>query len=192
MDIVFIRHGKTEFNQNGKFGGSSDITLSREGINQAREAAVFTRDINFSKVYMSPLKRAMDTSKELNLSGEIDQRLREMNFGIFEGLSYNEILKLYPGEAELWAKDYMNYKIPEGESLRDLYLRVSDFIKDISKEEGTALVITHEGVIKCALCMVFDNIEHFFRFKAEHCRFTQICVDSEYKYIKAVNSAEIY
>ncbi|MGE5627056.1 MAG: histidine phosphatase family protein [Solirubrobacterales bacterium] len=192
MDIVFIRHGKTEFNQNGIFGGSSDINLSREGINQAREAANFTKDVNFSKVYISPLKRAIDTSRELNISGEIDPRLREMDFGIFEGLNFSEILKLYPMEAELWSKDYINYKIPKGESLREVYERVADFINEVSKEDGTTLVITHEGVIKCALCTVFNNMEHFFRFKAEHCRFTQICADKEYKYIKAVNAAEIY
>lgn len=192
MDIIFIRHGITEYNESRKFGGKSDISLSQKGIAQAKEAALLINSEEISKVYVSPLKRTLETGKFLGLEGIVDERLKEMDFGIFEGYSYQEIEKNYPKEAENWTKDYINYRIPKGESLEDLYIRISDFIDDISNEQGRVLIITHEGVIKCALCSIFGQLEHFFRFKAEHCRFTQIALEDNFKYIKALNSKEIY
>jgi len=192
MDIVFIRHGRTEINEKGKYGGFTDTPLSSVGKKEADAAAKLIKGRVFNSVYLSPLKRAYQTGEILGFHGKHDDRLREMNFGIFEGLNYEDILKRYPKEAQEWTRDYINYRIPRGESLMDAYERVSDFLRDISKDSGTILVVTHEGVIKCALCSIFGNPEYFYRFKAAHCRFTQISIEEGYKYIKSLNSTEIY
>lgn len=192
MDIVFIRHGKTEINEKGRYGGFIDTNLSSSGIEEARATTKLIQGKDFSNIYISPLKRAWQTAEIMGVSGKADKRIKEMNFGIFEGLNYQEILQEYPKEAKAWAEDHINYRIPQGESLKDVYDRVADFITEISKGEGNQLVVTHEGTIKCALCSIFGNPEYFYRFKVVHCRFTQITLEEGYKYIKALNASEIY
>lgn len=192
MDIVFIRHGKTEANEKGIYDGLIDTALSIQGQAEAESAARLIKGMAFDAVYLSPLKRAIQTAGILGYEGKCDDRLREMNFGIFEGLNYGDMLKRYPDETENWARDYINYRIPKGESLMDVYERVSDFLSDISKKKGDILVITHEGVIKCALCSIFEAPEYFYRFNAVCCRFTQIVSEDGYKYIKSMNATEIF
>lgn len=192
MDIVFVRHGRTEANEKGIFGGFIDTPLSVQGQADAESAAELIKGRVFDAVYSSPLNRALQTARILGYEGKCDDRLREMNFGIFEGLSYSDILKRFPNEADNWARDYINYRIPKGESLMDVYERVTDFLYEISDKKGAILVITHEGVIKCALCSVLGSLEYFYRFNAACCRFTQIVSEDSYKYIKSINAAEIF
>lgn len=192
MDVVFVRHGRTVENESGRFGGITDTPISFAGAVGAAAAAKKVEGRAFAEVYSSPLKRAVQTSEILGIEGWHDDRLKEINFGVFEGMSYEEILERYPDEAREWTDDYINFRIPDGESLRELYERVGSFLDDMEGKNGTVLVVTHEGVIKCALCCVLGSLEHFYRFRAEHCRFTQIAVEDGYRYIKSLNSEEIY
>ncbi|MHC1721028.1 MAG: histidine phosphatase family protein [Clostridiaceae bacterium] len=192
MDIIFVRHGKTEMNEKKKLGGVMDSPLSQAGIEEARVAEQFIRGMEFGRIYMSPLKRAMQTAEIFKVSGETDDRLKEMNFGIFEGLSYEEASRKYPAEAKRWEEDFINYRIPDGESLMDVYERAADFMHSVSEEKGPVLVVTHAGIINCALCSIFGSPEYYYRFSAAHCRFTQISLERGFKYIKAVNAAELY
>lgn len=191
MNIFFLRHGKTTSNEKGVYGGFTDVKLSTEGIEQAKNIAEVLKGETFDEIYVSPLRRTCETCQISGYEGVFDDRLREINFGIFEELSYEEILEKYPTEAKLWEKDFLGYKIPQGESLLELYHRVSDFIDEISKHEGKVLVVTHEGVIRCALSYVFEKPEYFYRFKIANCKLTHIAIDNDYKYIKAINSIEI-
>lgn len=192
MDIVFIRHGRTKANQKGIYGGHLDIPLSAEGIEEAEQLSKALQHKKFAKIYASPLRRAVQTAQLLGFTPEIDNRLCEMNFGIFEGLTYQDIVTKYPDETEKWNTDYLNYRIPKGESLMDVYNRVSQFLSEIPEEKDPFLIITHEGVIKCALCSILGSPEYFYRFKAEYCRFTQIAITEGYGYIKSLNTTEIY
>ncbi|WP_416198968.1 MAG: Phosphoserine phosphatase 1 [Sporanaerobacter sp.] len=186
MDIIFIRHGETKENKRGVYG-SFDTTLSQIGIEQILKAKELVQDISFERVYISPLKRTMETAELLGLKGDFDRRIQEINFGIFEGKTYEEIKRDYPEETYTWTNDYIYYRIPNGESLMDLYSRTANFLEDIVSKDKNALVITHEGVIRCALCWVFDNVEYFYRFKLDNGSLTTISIWEGYKYIKNVN-----
>ena len=139
------------------------------------------------KVYYSPLKRAVDTLGCLGLKGKEDIRLREINFGIFTGKSFEEISKIYPEETKLWTKDIYNYRIPKGESLQDVYKRVSEFLEEVCKLDKNLLLVTHDSVIRLALCWVFDNPLYFYRFKIDEGSITTITISNGYKYIYRVN-----
>jgi len=186
MDIIFVRHGSTEENRK-KVYGSSDIHLSEKGKTEVLNIKNSVNNMSFGKVYISPLKRTMETSKILGVKGIHDDRIKEINFSIFGGKTYEEIKKIYPEEVSLWTKDYINYRIPGGESLKDIYERTKDFLENIISENKNVLVITHEGVIRCALCWVFDNMEYFYRFRADNGSITVISADDGYKYIKCIN-----
>jgi len=186
VDIIFIRHGETKENKRGVYG-SSDTSLSQMGREQIFKAKEPIQSISFEKVYTSPLMRTMETAALLGLKGDLDKRIQEIDFGIFEGKTYEEIKRNYPEETYAWTNDYIYYRIPNGESLMDLYNRTSNFLEDIVSKDKNTLVITHEGVIRCALCWVFDNVEYFYRFKVNNGSLTTISVDEGYKYIKNVN-----
>jgi alpha-ribazole phosphatase len=192
MDIIFVRHGKTEMNEKKKLGGITDSPLSQAGKEEAKAAGQSLEGIEFGRVYMSPLRRAVQTAKILNVIGETDERLREMNFGIFEGLTYGEAMQMYPKEAKSWAEDLINYRIPGGESLKDVYERAAGFLDSLREEKDPVLVVTHAGIINCALCSIFGDPGYYYRFSSAHCRFTTISLESGFKYIKAVNAAELY
>lgn len=192
MDLIFIRHGRTEANQKGIYGGHMDIPLSVEGIEEAKNLSKALDVRKFARIYSSPLMRAIQTARLLGFTPEIDTRLCEMNFGIFEGLTYQDIVNKYPSETEKWSNDYLNYRIPKGESLMDVYNRVSEFLSEIPEEKDPFVIITHEGVIKCALCFILGNPEYFYRFKAVYCRFTQVAINNGYGYIKSINADHIY
>lgn len=192
MDIVFTRHGKSEGNEKEVYHGRLDLPLTSEGKKEAIKAANLIENIHFDEVYISSLERARETAKLFGLSGKSDDRILERNFGIFENLSYDEILKAYPKEAQKWNNDFVNYRIPQGESLKDVYKRTKAFIKDMSLKKGKVLVVTHDGVIRCALSSVFNAPEYFFKFKIDYLKLTQLSIEEGYSYIKAVNSINVY
>ncbi len=186
MDIIFVRHGESHDNLEKRFSRDF-ITLTEEGIEQIKNTRTMLERYDFSKVYVSPLKRTLQTLSYLGLEGEEDDRVREMNFGIFAGLTFQEYQKEYPEETRLWMEDSLNYTIPEGENIADTYKRVESFMEDLIDRNENALVVTHEGIIRLACSWVIGNSEHFYRFRAENGSITVISVDQDYKYIKKLN-----
>ncbi len=184
MDIIFIRHGETKDNIK-KIYSRKEASLSIKGQEEILTIKGKLNNKSFGKVYVSPLKRTKETLELLELEGIEDFRIEEYDFGIFAGKSYEEVTEIYPKETKLWIEDYINYKIPKGESFKEFYLRVIDFLEGIIESgEENILVITHEGVIKAALCWVFDNIEYFYKFKVNNGSIVTISVNDGYKYIK--------
>lgn len=187
MDIVFVRHGRTECNIKGIYAGKMDSSLSKEGVDEIEKLKERLKGESFDKVYVSPLKRTLKTAEILGFNGETDKRISEVNFGSFEGLTYRGIEEKYPEECKRWVNDYLNFRFPEGENILDVYNRTCKFIEDIPKEYKKVLVVTHGGIIKCALCSIFDRIDYFFKFTSEHGRYSVITIENDFKYIKAIN-----
>jgi alpha-ribazole phosphatase len=187
MDIVFIRHGRTNLNIEGRYGGSLDSPISLEGIEEIKEVSSFISNIKFDYIFTSPLKRAVETARIIGDDFIIDNRLREMDFGVFEGLSHKEVIEKYPVESQGWSQDFINYNIPKGESLFNVYKRTEDFIKEVREKHKKILVVTHGGVIGCALSMVLGGPHHYYRFKVSHGGVSIISSEDNFMYIKALN-----
>ena len=96
-EIYLIRHGQTDYNRQFRLQGRSDIPLNRLGLAQARAAHEALRGVHFDAVYASPLRRAVDTA--CIVSGwpeekiELDPRLIEIGFGIWEGSDFRTLGK---------------------------------------------------------------------------------------------------
>lgn len=94
-EIYLIRHGQTDYNRQFRLQGRSDIPLNRLGLAQARAAHEALRGVHFDAVYASPLRRAVDTA--CIVSGwpeekiELDPRLIEIGFGIWEGSDFRTL-----------------------------------------------------------------------------------------------------
>lgn len=187
MDIILVRHGETEDNVSKKFS-TKDIHLTDRGKEQIKKTRELVETLSFEKVYVSPLKRTMETMKILGLDGHVEDRIQEVDFGLFEGKDYETVIREFPDEIKKWNEDYINYPAPEGESIKQAYERVTSFLEELVKRDKDALLVCHDGVIKIALSWVFDNDEHFFRFKSENGSINIITLDEGgFKYIKKVN-----
>lgn len=137
MKLYVLRHGETDYNKEGIFQGQNNIDLNEEGIKQAQITAKSLENIYFDKVYVSPLKRAIQTAKIVtNNKLEIDDRIKERSFGKLEG---KKTIPDYEERVEEFGI----------EKIEDLEKRLKSFLKDIiSKNQDceNILVITHGGV----------------------------------------------
>ncbi|MFA5576340.1 MAG: histidine phosphatase family protein [Tissierellaceae bacterium] len=187
MDIIMIRHGETSDNLDKVFS-RFDTGLTEKGKRQIEAAKVKLKDFSFEEVYFSPFDRTVESLRILDLHGSLEPRIREINFGIFAGKTYKEILEIYPSETKEWLEDTNNYRIAEGESLLDVYTRVIDFLEEIYKTGKDTLLVTHDCVIRLALCWVFDDIDYFFKFKVDNGSISVISIDKGFKFIKSLNN----
>ncbi len=174
MEWIFIRHGETEDNIEKVFAGWTDSKLTEKGERQVKAVAKkLQQELDKSKeiaLYSSPLHRtkvlAQEIEKRINkdrntsmVQSRYMEDLKEVNFGIFEGLSQQEIENRYPREWKLLMENYGNYSIPEGETLEHFHKRIVktlDKIKDEGNEEDIRLIITHGGGIQSALVHFLD------------------------------------
>ena len=150
--ITFIRHGATQGNEDGKYIGITDLPLSADGAAALYEKAEQAGDMNFQKVYISPLKRCLQTAYIMTpnvFTVEIPE-LVEMDFGDFEEKTPAELKDL--PEYKKFLEGGLDNPPPNGESARQVVTRcfeaVAKIIGDMMEEGLTNVaVITHSGII---------------------------------------------
>lgn len=150
MKYIFIRHGKTHFNEIGLKQGWCDSPLTKEGIQQIEKMSQLLKDEKITKAYTSPTLRAKQTAqiilKEHDVLLHEDERLKEVNFGALEGLpcSFVDTLHL---ESPSWLDDLeMDYTSCQGENIDDVIIRQQKVLKEIEKisnEEDCIVVVGH-------------------------------------------------
>lgn len=182
-----IRHGETEENVRKTFS-RKDTHLTDKGKKQIEKIKPFVETLSFHKVYVSPLNRTIETMEILGLNGQKEKRIQEIDFGLFEGKTYEGIKKEFPEETKMWDKDYINYPTPKGESIKLAYKRITSFLEEIAEKGEDTFLVCHDGVIRIALSWIFDNVEYFFKFKSENGSINIITVNKDgFKYIKKMN-----
>jgi len=191
MKVYLLRHGETEGNVRGSYSGITDTPLTDLGKQQAVDAHLRFEDVTFDVVLSSPLSRAYDTARVFTDSKvEIHEGLKEMNFGIFEDMTYDEILEQYPEEAKQWKETTKGYTFPKGESLNDFYDKVIKVYHEIiqSYDVENLLIVAHSGVIKSILAEeIADGFDSFWKFKVDNCKLSIIEYSDDYHYLTALN-----
>jgi broad specificity phosphatase PhoE len=161
-EILFVRHGETEWNKTGRFQGSTDISLSEDGILQAKYLMERLNN-KFDYVFTSPLSRAYHTAtilcqKNPDLEPVIVDNLTEINFGAWEGLTIEQIKEQYPIEHQNWKIDEDNGYLVGGDlTIKNASTRAKDAILDIvNSHKGKRIVIVaHGGILKAGLIGLF-------------------------------------
>lgn len=150
--ISILRHGITDANENGIYIGKTDLPLSQNGREALQEKYETHEYPKVQRVYTSPLERAVQSAEILFPDRElvIVDDLREMDFGVFEGLSVDDLIEL--DSYKKWLKGGLDNPPPNGESLRNMMLRcysaLNLIILDMMKEGIThAGVVTHSGIL---------------------------------------------
>ncbi len=151
--LLFIRHGQSGGNAEGRFGGHSPTPLSDLGINQAKITADALEKENIDVIYSSDLIRAVQTAKplaeKLNLEINKTNAFRERDVGVLEGLTFKESKEQYPKDYFALVNRNINHVITGGESYRQLLRRGTSALKEIfyvHKGKRVA-VFSHTGAI---------------------------------------------
>lgn len=195
MNIYVVRHGQTEENLKGTYYGALDCGLTDLGVSQAKILGERLKDIKFDKVYCSDLKRAEETLKYINTIEEVvvDERLRERNFGVFEGKTFKEIEKEFAEECIAWNDDWKDFRPCGGESFRDSYLRVEAFMENLKEETGeNILVCTHGGIVRAMYVYILEgNLDVYWKFGSRNADLSIIKNQSGYFYIDSIIPLEV-
>lgn len=159
--LILIRHGETDYGLQGKYCGYDDIPLNANGIKQANCLRAKLKKIRIDIVYSSDLKRAYQTAKIIFQNKVIHKRkgLREIDFGQFSGLTFEEANRLYPDVYKIWLNNPANAKIPDGENLHNFAKRVKGSFNKIFKQnmKKTVALVTHGGPIKIVLLKILNQ-----------------------------------
>ena len=158
IKLVFVRHGQSIWNLENIFTGWTDVPLSEEGIDSAKEVAGKLSGVRIDVVYTSPLKRNKGTVSLIlehlgleDLPVIVDKALDERNYGELQGLDKEEVKKQYgEDQVRLWRRSW-DQAPPGGESLKDVFERVAPFYeknieKDLKSGKNVLVVASHNSL----------------------------------------------
>lgn len=171
LKLYIVRHGETEWNVIKRFQGQLNTPLTEKGMEKLRETGKKLENVLFDEVYTSELGRTVASAEIIlnenrgykNKKLELKKlaELNEVYFGVWQGLTYEEVFLKYPEEANNYFYNVKNYKAEnvEAENLKDALER---FLKGINKildshESGNILVVTHGTVLEMFMNYVANN-----------------------------------
>lgn len=158
MNLFLIRHGMTDAAANFRFAGHTDVSLNGLGHQQARALSERLQSMQFDAIISSDLQRARDTAQYIatkqHMAIETDPRLREMSFGTWEGLQYNEIQETDAELLHQWETDPLGVHPPQGESGAEVQTRILAALAETLQRfpEGNVIWVSHGGIIRNIVC----------------------------------------
>lgn len=169
MKLYVTRHGETAWNVENKVCGVTDVALTERGREQARALAERVRERPVDRIISSPMKRARETAQIIaercGLTVETDPRLREQDYGVYEGVDRRD-------EGFLGNKRCFAYRYPGGESMMDVACRAYGFIQELKEKYPgeNVLLVCHGGVCRVIHTYFRDMTnEEFFRYSLGNC-----------------------
>ncbi len=162
MFLYCVRHGESTYNAEGRLQGQSERPrLSLLGERQGEAAAAALANLPIDAIYASPLARARQTAeviaRVLRLEVRLDDRLREIDIGIFQDRLRDEVESLYPKELSEWLLGDADYAVPGGESRRQLARRGREALESIARTgHRHAVVVAHGGVLVSSIKSLLD------------------------------------
>lgn len=154
-----LRHGQTDWNVEGRYQGRKGLGLNENGFEQANRAAGELKSLTVSKVFSSDQLRAVQTGEIVSRACGVelitDQRLQEINLGVWEGRLASELELEYPDLFEQRERQPETFRPPHGETLLDVRVRVRSFLCTLpSHSDGTIVIVSHSvtlGVLRAEL-----------------------------------------
>lgn len=169
--FYFARHGQTVWNVANKICGATDIELTEKGVEQAKALGRKIKEdgVKIDEIICSPLMRAEATAKCISeatgIPMRVEMRLKEQNFGKYEGTPRN-------GEAFQIAKTHFAQRYEGGESMLEFCHRIYGLLEDIKKESNhkVYLLVAHNGVARAVQSYFTDmSNEEFAKFGIKNC-----------------------
>lgn len=179
--LWLIRHGETDWNVEQRFQGTSDQVLNAHGEAQASSLAPRLAEMSFDAIYASDLKRVQQTAKfALNGNSESlisDSRLREFDFGTWEGLTWREAREQFPDDFALWADD-REQNPHGGERVSQVLSRVQSFLDGISSQyekDEQILIFSHGGTLAVLLSLLLGaDANKWWQYRFLNCTLNEV------------------
>ncbi|MBT9129751.1 MAG: Phosphoserine phosphatase 1 [candidate division WS2 bacterium] len=202
-----MRHGETQGEEVKRYKGTIDVPLSEKGVKQMERVAEYINRVStqgsgvtsLKTIYTSDLSRAMKSAEVIlklhslhSLKLIIVSELRERNFGIWEGMTYDEIKKKYPEEFRAWAENPLKYGPMGGESTLEVRERVIKVLDEIiGGHNNDIAIVAHGGVNRIIICHLLGiPLENIFRVEQDYGCLNIIEFWDKYPVIKLMNYIE--
>ncbi|PRP89620.1 hypothetical protein PROFUN_00884 [Planoprotostelium fungivorum] len=186
--IWLTRHGESEYNTQERIGGDSGLTHQGDEYAHALGDWVQNHDKHKDNfvVWTSTMKRSIATAQYINNHKVNLQALDEIDAGICDGMTYDEIASAMPEEYAARAANKLRYRYPHGESYVDVIQRLEPVLFEMEREKYPILIVAHQAVIR-ALYAYFMDID------AEECPYIPIAMHTVYELVpKAYGCNNIY
>ncbi|MCY7009092.1 histidine phosphatase family protein [Fusobacterium simiae] len=169
--LILVRHGQTEMNAQRLYFGKLNPPLNDLGISQAYQAKEKLLNIDYDRIYSSPLERAKQTAEICNyLDKDIifDPKLEEIDFGIFEGLTFKEMSERYPDEIKKMEENWKGYNYITGESPQEMFYRAVSFLETLDYTKNN-LIVAHWGIISCIISyFISKSLDTYWKFNIKN------------------------
>lgn len=179
--LFLVRHGEPEEWARRVCCGRLDPELSALGLEQARRAASTLAAGGIDALYSSPSRRALETARVIGRAAggdvRVDERLYEIDFGEFEGLTFEQAERRYPEAFRAWVSSPGTVRFPGGESWDDLRARVLPAVEAIcTRQKGERVaIVAHAGVVRVILADVLGaSAGACFRIAVDHASITEL------------------
>jgi phosphoserine phosphatase len=174
--LLLVRHGETEWNRQTRFQGQIDVPLNDNGRNQAQKAGDFLKDVAIDFAVSSSMQRPKETAEIIlrqhpNMKLDLQDGLREISHGLWEGKLESEIEQEFPGELHRWRTTPAEVQMPEGENLQQVWDRSvvawqSIVQTALDNHLKTGLVVAHDATNKTLLCHILGlPADNFWNFR---------------------------
>jgi broad specificity phosphatase PhoE len=199
VQIVLVRHGATDWNLEHRCQGSSDRDLSEVGVSQAEAIAALLRHESVHAIYSSDLKRARRTAEVIsqphNLPVIIEEKIRELDHGELEGLTFNEIRQNFGEFLTRWRTEPAELQVPGGEKLSDVAERAWSSLNQIVERHPSApsiVVVSHNFPIVGIVCRITGtHLNNYRNFHLDPCGITRLHCNGDGRWqVTHVNSQE--
>jgi alpha-ribazole phosphatase len=172
--LLLVRHGDIESGSALRYWGQSDVKLSAVGLRQAERLRDCLATERIDAIYTSNLQRALVTAKVIASKHQsnviICNELNEVNFGKVEGLTFNEVSRLYPEVAQMWVSQSLSLEFPDGENFDKFNNRVSKFLSRLERHvpDETILIVAHAGPLRLLVCYLLGlELRHWRQFRLD-------------------------
>ncbi len=188
MKILLIRHGQTDWNLKGHIQGQKDVRLNKKGREQATSTAQKLKKEKIFHIFSTDLKRGKETAEIINqyhnVEISIDKRLREKEYGVWVGKTWDQIFEEIPEFMEHAKENPLTWHAPGGETMSQLFERLFKFLKDLKDfildykpkkghNNSNILIVSHNSPIRCILSLAKGLKPHEYQ-KTGHVKNSEI------------------
>jgi broad specificity phosphatase PhoE len=155
--LILVRHARVAAEYAGRYVGSTDLAPSPEGLREAKALAPLIQARKPGRCFASPMLRTRRTAERLwpatNGPVQMEDDLREIDFGLWEGKTFPEVAAGWPAEVNRWAEFAGDFAFPGGESLRSFTSRINRMADRLAADPAdVVMAVTHGGVIRGMIC----------------------------------------
>jgi broad specificity phosphatase PhoE len=169
MNLYMVRHGQTDASRENRFSGSSNPPLTSVGEAMAEAFARAYASLKWDAIYTSPMLRTRQTAEPLSrLTGVqaiVEDGLKEIDYGEWEGLRQEDVKQRWPEAFEHWADDVASRGTPGGETAFHVAARAMRAVEGIrsGSAQGNVLIVSHKATLRIITCALLGLDVRLFR-----------------------------